>query len=390
QARRLPFLYRMAACPICGRNDLDVLVPRERVAEEMRLRQNFFRKRVDGRFGEAERKDSADPARGSSAEIRICHDCDVLVRCDADPDFESDPYAPFAMERMLRAHIRAYRRKAARYRELLPRGARIVEVGSYVGGFLHVAREWGWNAIGVDVGDDTSHFARSHGYLTREASLEECRFDSQSFDGVFIWNCFEQSADPRSLLAEVRRILKPGGVLVLRVPNATFYRSSRDLSLLGHSNLLGFPHLYGFTMRSLEQLLRSSGFAPVDCWTAPHIDPGIRPLNATARQEATRLAPALRRSWIEATFLHAVPTMPEKTTIQRARRDKRQGKAPSTQAGEFVREEMDHVRHGKHGARSSKQAIAIGLSKARRAGVNLPPPKSGSSRTRKRAARDNA
>lgn len=69
--------------------------------------------------------------------------------------------------------------------------------------------------------------------------------------------------------------------------------------------------------------------------------------------------------------------MPERKTMKRALRDRREGKAPSTQAGEFVREEIDHVREGKHGARSTKQAIAIGLSKARRAGVDLPPPKKG-------------
>src|SRR6188474_778427 len=82
--------------------------------------------------------------------------------------------------------------------------------------------------------------------------------------------------------------------------------------------------------------------------------------------------------------------MPEKKTLERARADKRQGKAPSTQAGEFVREEMHHVREGKHGARSAKQAVAIGLSKARRAGVRLPAPKKGkaSSRTRRQASRD--
>src|SRR5947208_5293174 len=79
--------------------------------------------------------------------------------------------------------------------------------------------------------------------------------------------------------------------------------------------------------------------------------------------------------------------MPEKRTIQRARKDKRRGRSASTQAGEFVRETMHHIRKGKHGARSTKQAIAIGLSKARRAGVHLPPPKKGkaSARTRKSA-----
>ena len=82
--------------------------------------------------------------------------------------------------------------------------------------------------------------------------------------------------------------------------------------------------------------------------------------------------------------------MPEAETLRRAKRDAREKKSPSTQAGEFVREEIHHVREGKHGARSAKQAIAIGLSKARRAGVDLPAPKQGSRKTRRAAARDRA
>lgn len=81
--------------------------------------------------------------------------------------------------------------------------------------------------------------------------------------------------------------------------------------------------------------------------------------------------------------------MPERKTLERADRDRRSGKSASTQAGEFVREEFEHIREGKHGARSPKQAIAIGLSKARRAGVDLPPPERGttSERTRRSAKR---
>jgi hypothetical protein len=84
--------------------------------------------------------------------------------------------------------------------------------------------------------------------------------------------------------------------------------------------------------------------------------------------------------------------MPDKKTLQRAQKDKREGKAPSTQAGEFVREEMEHIREGKHGARSAKQAIAIGLSKARRAGVALKTPAKGkaSEETRRHAQHDSA
>src|SRR2546430_5341235 len=84
--------------------------------------------------------------------------------------------------------------------------------------------------------------------------------------------------------------------------------------------------------------------------------------------------------------------MPEDDVVERARRDAEQGKSPSTQAGEFVREEFEHVRQGKHGARSPQQAIAIGLSKARRAGVKLPAPKRGrtSKKVRDQAQRDSA
>ena len=80
--------------------------------------------------------------------------------------------------------------------------------------------------------------------------------------------------------------------------------------------------------------------------------------------------------------------MPEKKTLERAHEDAREGKSPSTQAGEFVREEMHHIREGKHGAASPQQAIAIGLSKARRAGVKLLPSGRASARTRKQAQRD--
>src|SRR5262249_49119046 len=82
--------------------------------------------------------------------------------------------------------------------------------------------------------------------------------------------------------------------------------------------------------------------------------------------------------------------MPDRDTIERARKDEAEGKAPTTQAGEFVREEIEHVREGKHGARSAKQVIAIGLSKARRAGGRLPPPRKGgiSAKTRAQPGRD--
>src|ERR1051325_7860536 len=87
-------------------------------------------------------------------------------------------------------------------------------------------------------------------------------------------------------------------------------------------------------------------------------------------------------------FWRKVLAMPGQDTIERAREDEREGKSPSTQAGEFAREEMEHIREGEHGARSPEQAIAIGLSKARRAGVELPPPRRARKRTQRQARPD--
>jgi hypothetical protein len=82
--------------------------------------------------------------------------------------------------------------------------------------------------------------------------------------------------------------------------------------------------------------------------------------------------------------------MPDRKTIEKAKQDKRAGKAPTTQAGEFVREEIHKIRRGEHGARSPEQAIAIGLSEARRAGVDLPPPRKGKAKERTRKSAENA
>jgi len=82
--------------------------------------------------------------------------------------------------------------------------------------------------------------------------------------------------------------------------------------------------------------------------------------------------------------------MPAKTTVERAKKDLREGKSPTTAAGEFVHEEIEHVRRGKHGARSPQQAIAIGLSKARRSGVPLPPPTRGKAKEKTRRSAERA
>ena len=125
-------------------------------------------------------------------------------------------------------------------------------------------------------------------------------------------------------------------------------------------------------------------------------DNDLNPINILHRVGPRQIAFCILSTYIRlkaaGTVLAIYTVMPHQATIQRARRDAREGKAPSTQAGEFVREEFHHIREGKHGARSAKQAIAIGLSKARRAGVRLPPPPRGKTTgaIRRQAERDYA
>lgn len=304
-------------------------MPCEAVAEEMKLRRTFFASRIDGYVAPAERKDRADVAENEPESILLCRACGILVRGGSNAEFASDPYAPYVMEQMLRTYINAFRHRAPHYRPLLPEGAKVIEIGSYVGGFLHVAREWGWDAMGIDVGDDTSHFARSKGYPTRTATLQECAFDDESFEGVFVWNTFEQLDDPRALLAEAGRVLRPRGVLVIRTPNALFYRFCEAmLSLrrpralddhdaivvaLAHTNLLGFPHRFGFDAPSLDALVTPFGFDAVEHVSDRHIAQTARYTTAALR-EAERVDQAIAAMeqafettavvgpWIEVTY----------------------------------------------------------------------------------------
>jgi ubiquinone/menaquinone biosynthesis C-methylase UbiE len=120
-------------------------------------------------------------------------------------------------------------------------------------------------AFRIDVGRDTAGFARSKGFVTYRGTLQDCRFPSAHFDAVFVWNCFEQIDEPHLILTEIKRVLKPGGLLLLRTPNALFYRVCQrflaaspavDVATwvrraLGYNNLLAFPYLYGYQSQTL-------------------------------------------------------------------------------------------------------------------------------------------
>jgi SAM-dependent methyltransferase len=188
---------------------------------------------------------------------------DVLRTYSEDNPGES------ALESLLenqRVECRAQVRRLVTFARGINRG---LEVGSYVGGFLSAAREAGLSFEGLDVSETSSAFAARKGLRIHTTSLENFS-NGRDYDAIVIWNTFEQLPDVRAAAFVARSLLRDGGALVVRVPNAEFYlRWRRHLDgpispwaerILAHNNLLGFPYREGFTARSMRLLLDDAGF----------------------------------------------------------------------------------------------------------------------------------
>jgi SAM-dependent methyltransferase len=269
----------MPTCPVCSGTVFSTLVSSSKIDEECRERERFVKARLARPASRKELKDLTDFFHQKEADILACMDCKLLLRNERERPpaeaYSEDEYDPSVMEHLYPRYLGAFRRKEEPYRALVPPGAKVLEIGSHYGAFLQTAQEWGWRAEGIDVGKDTSRFARSKRFTVHSKEIGECGFGDRSFDAIFIWNCFEQIADPKPTLSECRRILKPGGLLTVRTPNGLFYAlceallAEQDLrnevaeflrEAMGYNNLLGFPYLYGHRVATLERLIKQFGF----------------------------------------------------------------------------------------------------------------------------------
>lgn len=289
----------MTACPLCGQRPSLFRGARD-VEDEIAMRERFFRARLRGHFSQSALRDVTDVFLGAPAEILRCPRCGMLIRAEApgDDSFRDDGYPQTVLESLHAAHAAAFREKSRDYRALLPRRARVVEVGSYVGGFLRAASEWGWNATGVDIGSDTARFTNALGFETRGA----LDFGSRALDALFVWNCFEQLSTPRALLADAFRLLRDGGLLVIRVPDAATYIDRRDLRVLSYNGLLGWPHRFGFDAASLRRLAAQHGFALQRVLRRPPLRPLREAMAPWAQAEELALIREEGCGWIELTF----------------------------------------------------------------------------------------
>lgn len=328
----------MSICPICSGTSFAQLASPESLGRECRLRANFVRQRLSHPASAGEAKDLTDFFHAEKAEIEECRTCRLLTRREYErppaQEYSEDVYDPQAIEKEHPEYVSAFRRKEVTYRELLPNAARVLEVGSHYGAFLQIAGEWGWRAEGVDVGKDTSSFTSSKGFVVHNVELQNAQFATETFDGIFIWNCFEQIGQPEPLLDACARVLKPGGLLTVRTPNGLFYSICQALlddanldaetkkfliDVMGYNNLLGFPYLYGHNRATLQQLIEPYGFmlagylnSELLTLPVPDKSQGVkeeeRAINTTMRMLANSMiadnSGVLAGPWIEMWFRH--------------------------------------------------------------------------------------
>lgn len=204
--------------------------------------------------------------------LAACNSCGTVLRMPRESTAEivdlysaEEPPRP-ALDALFEEQRKFYRPRVAHLQKLLGRSGRVLEVGSYLGAFLTSATEQDWTAIGLDVNETASRYARTRGCDVEIATIES--YDNATrFDCVAIWNCFDQLPDPRGALLHARELLVDQGIVALRVPNGAFYTAMRSApfarQVLAHNNLLGFPYRHGFSSRALRQLLSDVGFAKI-------------------------------------------------------------------------------------------------------------------------------
>ena len=268
--------YELTACIACGSRESIEIADAESVRDEVESLWAFHGKRLLPSTPPERLTDRIAFSEHPPFRLVECARCGLVYRNPIERPRELESiYADNAPSRELLQSLHdtqlpAYRAQARRLLDVLGRRGAGIEVGSYVGGFLAAARELGLTFEGLDVNAEANRFTRSLGFTVHDGDLESLVSERQ-MDAVAIWNTFDQLPDPRAAANAAWKLLRPGGVLAVRVPNGEFYAQLRRSAArrftgatarmaLAHNNLLTFPYRYGFTVRSLTSLLTRVGF----------------------------------------------------------------------------------------------------------------------------------
>jgi SAM-dependent methyltransferase len=274
-----------AACVVCGGRARETITPAAVLEAQARWLRLFHGQRMRAGPGRGALEDRAEFTQDYATNVVACAACGLVFR-DPRPRaaavaaaYAQDTYGPERLRALHASQLELFRPKARRLgRWLAGRPDPVViEIGSFVGGFLAAAREQGWRVLGIDPGEEVGAFCASLGLPVRRESVEACDFPPDAADCVAIWSTFDQLPTPHPTLAAVRKLLRPAGLLALRFPNgACWSRASRWLqgaprplrgplrASLAWNNLLAFPYLFGWAAPTLDRLLAGYGFERVE------------------------------------------------------------------------------------------------------------------------------
>src|SRR3954467_11271521 len=160
---------RLVQCHLCGGRAFTMVAAAAEIDRELQIQNEFVFARLDHKAKRAELKDLTDFMHGFPAPLVKCQNCGVLTRAERRmreaQSYEDDPNDPDLMAQLYPRYLAAFRQKEKAYRSLLDPAADVLDLGSHLGAFLQTAEEWNWKPIGLDVGTDTSAFARARGFL---------------------------------------------------------------------------------------------------------------------------------------------------------------------------------------------------------------------------------
>ena len=275
-------------CRLCGCAHFRLVCSAQDISAQHKFLKAFYRSRWSKQDA-ATATDRVDFTQDYATAVVACDDCGLVYR-NPRPTAQavSQAYATEHYdEEYLQAELTTQQLWArtkvplvARHLAMSSKRARprILEIGSFVGGFLLEGRKQGWDMVGVDPGRDVAAFCRARGLPIFEGTLEEADFAPGSFDAIVVWNTFDQIPDPRPLLEQAVVLLRNGGLLILRVPNGACFEWMIRLRALfppvlrrvvdvgmACNNLLTFPYLYGYSTDHLQRLTEPYGFCLAAC-----------------------------------------------------------------------------------------------------------------------------
>ena len=288
-ANAAPQLFRVApvvqdGCVVCGATARSTIVEAAAITAQHAWLERFHRRRL--RVESERRRAMALEERAAFTQddaraVVGCHGCGLVFRhprrspAAVEHDYATDRYGEARLRALAATQARAYDGKIATLATWLTRRrrVRVVEVGSFVGSFLAAARAVGWDACGVDPGEEVVSFCRARGLTVHEGTLLDVAHPAGSTDVVAVWNTFDQIAEPAPMVGAAARLLRAGGLLAVRVPNGAYFvdavarLSAQDganrrlmLATLAWNNLLAFPYLHGYSAATLDRLLAPHGF----------------------------------------------------------------------------------------------------------------------------------